>query len=295
MSKLITTITNGNAKVKLYNDGTRVIDYENNLTLDYPLNVDVRLSNQCAFGINPKTGKAVCDFCHESATTDGKHGNLDILYNVLCELPKGTEIAIGINNFENNIITFLTKLSNSGYIINTTINHGHLIKYYSKIKYLINEKIIYGLGISYRSNFKDIPQYFLDYEHTVLHVIAGIDDITNILTLSNKVNKILVLGEKDFGLNSGKVNLESKSHKLWLRLILNVINNFGITSFDNLALQQLNIKRFLDTDKWDSFYQAEHSIYIDAVKEAFAPSSRSGKFINWDVGIKKYFKEVNNG
>lgn len=70
---------NGNAVITIESDGSRVIEYENILSLDYPLNIDIRVSTQCAFGLNPKTGKSFCSFCHESATTDGVECNYDLL------------------------------------------------------------------------------------------------------------------------------------------------------------------------------------------------------------------------
>ena len=68
---IIAQYKNGNADVTIMSNGTREIEYEDELFLDYPLNIDIRTSSRCSFGLNPKTGKAFCDFCHESATTDG--------------------------------------------------------------------------------------------------------------------------------------------------------------------------------------------------------------------------------
>lgn len=72
--KLLHKYQNGNATIELFSDGTRVTEWPDNesLKLDYPLNVDIRLMTKCPYGLNPRTGKAVCSFCHESATTDGK-------------------------------------------------------------------------------------------------------------------------------------------------------------------------------------------------------------------------------
>ena len=46
---------NGNVDVTLHECGTRVIEYEGELRLDQPLNIDIRVSNRCAFGLNPKS------------------------------------------------------------------------------------------------------------------------------------------------------------------------------------------------------------------------------------------------
>ena len=61
---------------------------------------------------------------------------------------------------------------------------------------------------------------------------------------------------------------------------------FDIISFDNLALEQLDIKSKLPDSMWQEFYQGEHSFYINAVDQYFAPSSRSNL-------LKKGFGETN--
>lgn len=72
--KLLNKYNNGNCTIEIYSDGTRITEWPDNepLKLEYPLNVDIRLMTKCPYGLNPKTGKAVCSFCHESATRDGK-------------------------------------------------------------------------------------------------------------------------------------------------------------------------------------------------------------------------------
>lgn len=65
-------------------------------------------------------------------------------------------------------------------------------------------------------------------------------------------------------------------------------------SFDNLALEQLKIKRFfLDEKEWNTTYQGEHSFYINAVDGYFAPSSRSYYKVGFDKTIiQDFFKNV---
>ena len=55
--------TNGNAVVSISTyDGTRVIEYPDNepLTLETPLNIDIRVSTQCPYGYNPTTKQSTC-------------------------------------------------------------------------------------------------------------------------------------------------------------------------------------------------------------------------------------------
>lgn len=286
---------NGNSSVELFDDGTRVIHYENELKLEFPLNIDIRVSSICSFGYNPKTNKAFCDFCHESARTDGNECNYDELKEKLKGLPKGIELAIGANNITTELFGFIFWCDTQDYIVNLTINQGHLKRDTQRLKLLINNQLIKGLGVSYRSSLKwDVPQFILDYEHTVFHVIAGIDSINDVMDLSTKgVKKVLVLGEKNFGFNYGKVDLKTKKHKEWFWFISKLFTIFNIVSFDNLALEQMNIRRFFNDDSWSVFNQGEHSFYINAVDKYFAPSSRSNNKTTWNtIIIKDYFKKL---
>jgi len=284
---------NGNAVITIYNDGTRVIRYDDELKLDFPLNIDIRVSNKCSFGYNPKTNKAFCDFCHESARTDGDESNYNDLKGKLIGLPKGIELAIGANNLTVELFDFIHWCDTQDYIVNLTINQGHLKRDSDRIKSLINNQLIKGLGISYRSSLNwDLPRFILEYEHTVFHVIAGIDSIYEVMDLSIRgVKKVLVLGEKDFGFNSGKVDLTTKKHKEWFWFISKLFPLFNIVSFDNLALEQMKIKRFFKDENWEVFNQGEHSFFVDSVNGFYHPSSRSHEKVDWNTTtVQDYFK-----
>lgn len=290
------TYKNGNSEITLQSDGSRVISFENELKLDYPLNLDIRVSNKCSFGLNLKNNKAFCNFCHESATTTGNNCNYENLKEILKDLPKGIELAIGCNEFTTELYNFLSWCFDKEFICNLTINQGHIKRDNLNITTAINDGYIKGLGVSYRESLKwDIPQFILDYQNTVFHVIIGIDDFKDILNLHELgVKKILCLGEKNFGFNENKVDLNSNKHKQWYWYVRKLFDKFEIVSFDNLALEQLNIKRFLSKQDYKIFNQGEYSFYIDATKEIFKPSSRNKEYISWDkVNITNYFKQLN--
>lgn len=294
--KILTTYKNGNSNVEIYEDGTRIITSESSsFNFDYPSNIDIRVSNRCLFGLNPKTNKSFCGFCHEDARTDGVECDYKELKEKLTGLPKGVELAIGCNEFTFELHEFIVWSKLYGFIVNLTVNQGHINLELDKgIKLCMNDNMIYGLGISYRSNIKwNVPKEILEYPHTLFNVIVGIDDINDILLLKEKgVKKIVVLGEKDFGRNKGNVNLNSKKHKEWYWWVGKLFDNFEIVSFDNLALEQLNMRRFFNDDKWNEFYQFENSFYINAVNEYFAPSSRSNKKTNWEnLNCVDYYKQ----
>ena len=278
---------NGNALITLEEDGTRLIEYSNSLLLDYPLNIDIRVSTSCSFANN------ICkEFCHESAVTKGKDCDYTKLKEILKDLPEGIELAIGCNYFSVDLYEFLEWCKVKKFIANITINQGHIKRDLKLLEESISKDLIKGLGISYRSSLKwDIPESILNYKNTVFHVILGLDSFKDVENLDKLgVNKLLLLGEKNFGYNKNKVDLTSRKHKEWTWWIASLFNKFKIVSFDNLALEQLKLKRFFSEENWQIFNQEEHSFYIDAVQEIFKPNSRSEESVNWNIGIKSYFK-----
>lgn len=289
---------NGNAVVTLdLRDGTRIIEYPDNepLTLETPLNIDIRVSTQCPYGYNSVTQKSTCAFCHESALVNGQECDYQALLQVLkdARLPRGTEIALGVNEITDGIIRFIMRLYFMGLIVNVTMNERYILEYGDTgIRRLL--PYIFGLGISYRSlqGCLSLPDWIADYPHTVIHVINGIDDFNDVKELGVKYHKLLVLGEKDFGFNRGKVNLDTQRHKQWKTNIMQLTKIFDIVSFDNLGLQQLEIRGKITDEEYKSFYQGEHSMYINAVEQYFAPSSRTRNGVErFDVtDLRSYFQ-----
>ena len=66
------------------------------------------------------------------------------------------------------------------------------------------------------------------------------------------------------------MNKIKRKIKIWKKL--------EVVSFDNLALSQLDVKRFFSDKYWESIYMGndgQYTMYIDLVKEEFAKSSTS--------------------
>lgn len=289
---------NGNAVVTLdLRDGTRIIEYPDNkpLTLQTPLNIDIRVSTQCPYGYNVETQKSTCAFCHESALVSGVECHYGVLQQVLMDakLPRGTEIALGVNEVTDNLIQFVKNLWKLGLVVNITMNERYILQYGDTgLKQML--PYVFGLGISYRSlqGCLSLPDWIAEYPHTVIHVINGIDDFDDVKELSVKYHKLLVLGEKDFGFNRGKVDLSTPQHKQWKSNIMQLTKIFDIVSFDNLGLQQLEIRGKITDEEYKSFYQGEHSMYINAAEQYFAPSSRTRNNIKHfgETDLRSYFQ-----
>ena len=284
---------NGNSTVELSKDGTRVITFEDTLQLEYPLNIDIRVSTACSLGFNPNTNKATCEFCHESARTDGTECDYQGLIDKLQGLPKGIELAIGGNKLTVGLIGFIMWAKREGYICNLTVNHLHINRESDTLKMLLENDLLGGLGISYRKGYPlNFDEYFLNHPNVVAHVIAGIDDVDDVV--ASPFKKVLVLGYKTFGFGVDYYDDEVKDGiQKWYWWIKKVIDSKDVVSFDNLALEQLNIKRFLPDEQWEVFNQGEHSFYINAVDKYFSPSSRNPNKTDWNTTtVKDYFRDI---
>jgi len=237
--------------------------------------------------------------CHESSTTKGQHGDLSKLAAILSALPQGVELAIGGGNPLSHpyLKTFLSHAKEEGFICNLTVNQGHLGKHFALIEELISEGLIKGIGVSITSNnFVYIKKLSALTKHMVIHVIAGVADVKimdRLIELDNP--KVLVLGYKQFGFGIDYYSdAVQQSINKWYS---HIRQYFGkcVLSFDNLALEQLKIKRFFTDEGWDCFYMGDdghYSMYIDAVKQEYARTSRSSDRTSFQMPLLDYFKHV---
>ena len=286
MKDIIQTYQNGETVVTIFSDGSKERDISNGTFAEYPESLDVKITNWC---------DAKCHFCHESSTTRGKHGDLQPTIDLLKQLPKGSEIAIGGGHplahpeFDN----FVKELSAHGIICNVTINEFHFKNELPRIENLISDKLIYGVGYSYSK----IPCEW-DYENLVSHVIIGTTsyfDLDKIIAGNNK--KVLLLGfKKSTGRGDifYKKNNEIVDKKIneWYAGLFNAVKKAHI-SFDNNAINQLNPRRlFKNPQEYDQFFMGDdgsHSMYIDAVKQEFAISSTGVERYPYTSSIRDMF------
>jgi hypothetical protein len=289
---ILNTYNNGDFSFTIYDDGTliRECDIEDGKT-DFPTSIDIKLTNYCNLG---------CKFCHESSTTEGLHGDLDKLFDIIKVLPSGVEIALGGGDplSHPDLLTFLKKVKNIGLISNITVNQGHLKEHQQLLTFLIKEDLVKGVGISITSNnFTYIKPLLEITNNIVFHLIAGVNDIKIIDKLMSLGNycKILVLGYKMFGFGvnyyNENVNINLKE---WYKVLPSYIGKCTI-SFDNLAIDQLKVKRLFTIEGWERFYMGDDfcfTMYIDAVKQEFSPTSRTlkGRKLFNEITLLEYFK-----
>lgn len=246
-----------------------------------------------------------CAFCHENSVVDGLHGNIN--HPILSMLHPGQEIAIGGGNiFEHpDFEEFLIRLKDLKVISNITVNQHHIEieENLNKVCKWQKEKLVYGVGISYNGSvdsLKKVIKSFYIPENAVIHTIAGIH---NLEPLVSKELKVLILGHKsirrgkDF-INCHGATIRKKIAELEAK-IPEYLESFKVLSFDNLALEQLNIKKYVSPEDWKAHYMGDDgsfTMYIDLVKEEFAKNSTSVDRYNLNDyrSIEEIFNKIKN-
>ena len=293
--ELLSSYFNGNYSVKLFSDGTKIRETENDEFIsEFPENIDIKIKNKCNAG---------CNFCFEDSTIDGKQGQLELPF--FDTLQPGTEISLGGGNiFEHpDLEKFLEVRKKQGIISNITVNQVHFAENIDKINRWQMEKLVYGVGISYNGSVEKLVKLYKSTaipQNVVVHTIAGIH---NLEPLIGHNLKVLILGYKS--LRRGQTyklkydSLISKNINKLQESLPRYLKSFNVLSFDNLALEQLNVKSLIEPAFWEEHYMGDDgtsTMYIDLVKREFASSSTSNLRYNLDEynDIKSIFKIVLN-
>lgn len=292
MTKLLNKYKNGNATIEIYDDGTREIEWPSSeeLSLEFPLSIDLCITNYCTRG---------CLWCYNNSNSQGKHADIMNL-KFIDSIPAGVEIAIGGGSATSHpdLVPFLEKLKNKGLLANLTVNQGELIEHIGLINSLIEDELIHGLGVSYTEP-QDLIYNNMAQPNMVVHLIAGIHG-KEVLDYLSKFNlKVLILGYKSLGRGyyyKDAMDGEIEKKIEWLdEHIQEYFDKFECISFDNLALEQLNIKNKLSKEEWEEFYQGDDgkiSFYVDAVNEKISKSSLETKTLPLKDDIKEMFKDI---
>ena len=280
--KILGTYKNGNYQVTILSDGTKIRRTEEDEFIpEFPENADVKITDKCSQG---------CPFCYEGCTKKGEHSYL------MCEdgtfgqhwmytLKPYTELAINGNDLDHpDLDKFLLKMQEMKIVVNITVNQNQFMEHLNYLKYLTKYKMIYGLGVSLvNSNDEKFFEALKDFPNAIIHTIAGILTSEDIIKLMNHHVKVLILGYKTLGRGIAyKENVFNhvqdyiKQLQFWLP---KMVENCKVVSFDNLAIEQLNVKGLLfkgKEDEWDEFYMGDDgnfTLYIDAVNQTFAKNS----------------------
>ena len=309
---LLHSYQNGNVKVRIYTDGTKVreTDGEDEPFLpELPESCDCKITNWCDGTVNGSTNQ--CYWCHEKSNINGRHANIEKLLTVLKDMPPGAELAVGggATLSHPQILDFLYGLKQLNLIANVTINQKHIKRDKPILETMFKDDLVKGIGISYSDPaYLDDIGFVLEKSagNAVFHLIMGVNKVSDIDVLYKlcqqykKPCKVLMLGYKHFGLGinyylRNKGVEENKSD--WIKKLPSYLLNGGkqITmAFDNLAIEQLKLESVIDPATWKLFYQGDdfsHTMYIDAVEEKFAPTSCSEERQSFnDYTLKEYFQ-----
>lgn len=273
MTKLL-EYTNGNVSVELFEDGTKIRSFEGVAKPHYPETIDLKVTNWC---------NAPCQkWCHEQSNVKGVHGNVDRLYSLFEDAPRGLEVALGGGATQTwpPLQNFVSWLQKKGVIANMTVNQHHIEALADSLLLLFK-----GLGVSFQGHMPmDTILNAIDrHPHTVVHMILGVHtpaQVKAITELRPKV-RILLLGYKNWGNGSRYKSVNTlaidKCLRDWYISIGPMLRNTHL-GFDNLAIEQLNLSRLFTLEGWKKFYMGDEghfSMYIDGVKEEYASHSTS--------------------
>lgn len=293
MLKLLGVYKNGNYSVKILSDGTKIRETNDDEFIpSFAENCDVKITDKCDGG---------CPFCYEGCTPNGRHGDI-LKYKFLDTLHPYTELAINGNDLSHpDLLVFLQKMKDKNIIVNMTVNQIHFEQHYSLIRTLIEQKAIYGLGISLREPTEKFVNMVKSVPNAVIHVINGILSDKDYEILKDNDLKMLILGYKQLrrGFDYYESN-ESGIHELqnWLYDNLeDMLNHFKVVSFDNLAIEQLEVKRLLNDEQWEEFYMGDdgnYTFYIDMVDGTFGKNSLATERYPIMDNIDEMFQKILN-
>lgn len=287
--KLLGKYVNGNYNVLIFDDGTKIRENDlDSLIPDKPESMDLKITNSCDL---------MCKFCHENSTPDGLHADI-LNMKFLDTLLPFTELAIGGGNplSHPDLIPFLHLCKERKLIPNMTVNQYHFLKSQELIKKLVDEKLIYGLGVSLTTPTDKFIELIKNYPNAVIHIINGVQPISDIKKLYDNDLKLLILGYKLFrrGKDYYGDAVESCKKEFYDELP-ELIKHFTVVSFDNLALTQLECKRLLSDNDWNKYYMGddgEFTMFIDAVNKTFSRSSTSVERFPLEDDIKIMFDKI---
>ena len=288
---LLSKYNNGNYTVEIYDDGTKIRETEEEtFEASFPENIDIKITNKCLNN---------CNFCFESSSPEGKHGNLNV--DFIKSLHPYTELAIGGGNplSHPDLHEFLKVLKENKIIANITIRQNDFLNNLELLKYYTDNKLLYGIGVSLIEPTDDFIKEIQQFPNAVIHTIAGLLTKEQLIKLFNKKLKVLILGYKTRGKGENyKCEFEKDifiNIEFLKQNILKLTPLFKVVSFDNLAIEQLELQKQINPKVWEEFYMGDdgkHTMYVDLVKQTFSKNSLSEERFELMSNIEEMFNIV---
>lgn len=273
-ASMLARYKNGNYIVTLLSDGTKIrMTNDDDFVPAFAENCDVKITDKCSVG---------CPFCYENCTPEGKHCDITKYQKLIDSLHAGTELALNGNDMDHpQLIQLLEMLKERHIFANITVNQSQFMRKAKLLTYLQRHKLLWGIGISYMggTNVVDEVKRF-GIENAVFHTIAGITTEEMYNELADAKQKVLVLGYKDRGrghAHKGAFHDDIERHMTWLKEnIMRLSKECSVVSFDNLALEQLDIKSMLPAEVWEECYMGDdgdYTFYMDLVAGTYSRNS----------------------
>jgi hypothetical protein len=145
--------------------------------------------------------------------------------------------------------------------------------------------------------YEPVPDELID-SRTVIHAIAGLGHAHSFMA----AKKLLILGYKNYGrgiLQNAEQQIKIEQNlERWRYFLPAFLNRKGcVTSFDNIALDQLRVKEAVEWITWQRRFMGNDgtfSFYVDAVKMEYAKNSTSPRRPLRDMTIMDAWKELQN-
>lgn len=285
---LIGQYKNGNYKVKIYKNGTKIRETEDNEFIpEFPESMDISITDRC---------DRQCKFCYAGATPEGKHGDI-MGAQFIDKLRPFTEVALNGNDLTHpDLVEFLAKLKQQDVIASMTVNQEHFMGNKQFINMLVKTGLIKGIGVSLNYPDDEFIAEISKYKNAVIHVINGITKLEHLEKLYDKNLKILILGYKTIGRGKEYYSEEvERNIRIMYENIEDIGERFAITSYDNLALDQLELKRLFTDEIWDEYYMGDDgkfTMYVDIPKNTYSKNSLEEKTYELKDNPEEMFKNL---
>ena len=281
--KLLGEYMNGVVHTKIFSDGTKIREVEDDqdFIAAFPETMDVNISQYCANN---------CPMCYAGCSKDGKHADFSQYEKLLDSVHPYTELAINLNSQWNpGLLQFLKKMRDKKVIVNATIRQEDFMDNSATLLGLVEDHLLWGIGISLEYPTEEFLERLKEFPNAIIHVINGIVTEDQIKDMCDQDIKMLILGYKQVGRGIdwySKEGEDIRHRQEWLDVNLpEIAKHFSIISFDNLAVEQLNVRNLVDEETWLTRFLGEDgsmSFYINLVDGYFAKNSLSS--IHYPIG-----------
>jgi len=288
---------------KLFSMKKRALRIGEEFKSEFPDSIVFKISNRCSNG---------CPFCHESSVKNGKLFNIDRTKEILSQINQPIEIALGGGNLlESFDITkeFILWLNSKHFRPRITLRIEDFLNLKNDDADFLRQNIdAIGVSVSSISSLKKFMEkdystgfYMKLDSFYVYHIIVGILPINDLMYILDEMmnSSVLILGFKQWGRakNMSIPDLEEWKKTIKVILLNPTYLRSNYLGFDNLACEQLGIKDYIDIDTWNHLYLGEEgscSMYIDAVEEQYARTSRSPERVSWnEMSLLDFYASLN--